>query len=92
MEVLQFPSGFSNLTYLVNFGSRELVLRRPPFGRKAETAHDMKTAIDQHGGLKSVQAAVVQLGEDSNVKMPKWPGIQQLNNFRYNDTLLFITS
>jgi aminoglycoside phosphotransferase (APT) family kinase protein len=39
--VAQFPSGYSNLTYLVTMGDRELVLRRPPFGRKAKTAHDM---------------------------------------------------
>jgi len=37
----QFPSGYSNLTYLLRIGNRELVLRRPPFGRKAKTAHDM---------------------------------------------------
>jgi aminoglycoside phosphotransferase (APT) family kinase protein len=41
IRVSQFPSGFSNLTYLVEVGERELVLRRPPFGRKAKTAHDM---------------------------------------------------
>ncbi|MFV2072145.1 MAG: phosphotransferase family protein [Thermoanaerobaculales bacterium] len=40
-EVAQFPSGASNLTYLVRIGGRELVLRRPPFGHKAKTAHDM---------------------------------------------------
>jgi aminoglycoside phosphotransferase (APT) family kinase protein len=41
MEVLQFPGGHSNLTYLVRFGDAELVLRRPPFGPVAPTAHDM---------------------------------------------------
>src|SRR5438046_10468595 len=39
--VRQFPGGHSNLTYLIRFGSRELVLRRPPFGPVAPTAHDM---------------------------------------------------
>jgi aminoglycoside phosphotransferase (APT) family kinase protein len=37
----QFPSGYSNLTYLLKIGETELVLRRPPFGTKAKTAHDM---------------------------------------------------
>ena len=37
----QFPSGASNLTYLIGCGDRQLVLRRPPFGTKAATAHDM---------------------------------------------------
>jgi aminoglycoside phosphotransferase (APT) family kinase protein len=39
--VKQFPSGHSNLTYLVTLGAREMVLRRPPFGSKVKTAHDM---------------------------------------------------
>jgi aminoglycoside phosphotransferase (APT) family kinase protein len=40
--VLQFPSGSANLTYQVRFGDTHLVLRRPPFGRLAPGAHDMK--------------------------------------------------
>ena len=41
-EVLQFRSGASNLTYLLKYPDRELVLRRPPVGTKAASAHDMK--------------------------------------------------
>jgi aminoglycoside phosphotransferase (APT) family kinase protein len=41
LEVQQFPGGHSNLTYLVRLGDRELVLRRPPFGSKVKSAHDM---------------------------------------------------
>ena len=41
LEVLQFPGGHSNLTYLLKAGARELVLRRPPFGTKVKSAHDM---------------------------------------------------
>jgi len=41
VEVRQYPSGASNLTYLLSFDNRRLVLRRPPFGTKAATAHDM---------------------------------------------------
>jgi len=41
LEIAQFPSGHSNLTYLLRFGDRELVLRRPPFGTKVKSAHDM---------------------------------------------------
>ena len=39
--VRQYPSGHSNLTYSLEIGSREMVLRRPPFGSKVKTAHDM---------------------------------------------------
>ncbi len=41
LAVEQFPSGHSNLTYLIRLGDRELVLRRPPFGSKVKSAHDM---------------------------------------------------
>jgi aminoglycoside phosphotransferase (APT) family kinase protein len=49
--VEQFPSGHSNLTYLIRMGAAgmgneqtgegEFVLRRPPFGSKVRSAHDM---------------------------------------------------
>ena len=54
IEIKQFPSGFSNLTYLMTIGDREMVLRRPPFGKKAKSAHDMSrefrilTALKPH--------------------------------------------
>ncbi len=41
LTIQQYPSGHSNLTYLVRLGDREFVLRRPPFGSKVKTAHDM---------------------------------------------------
>jgi aminoglycoside phosphotransferase (APT) family kinase protein len=52
--VEQFPSGYSNLTYLVRIGDKELVLRRPPFGRKAKTAHDMGREYRILNALKPV--------------------------------------
>lgn len=42
MSVTQFHGGHANLTYLVRFGEKELVIRRPPFGTIAPGAHDMK--------------------------------------------------
>jgi aminoglycoside phosphotransferase (APT) family kinase protein len=41
VSVEQFPGGHSNLTYLVHHGAHEYVLRRPPFGSKVKSAHDM---------------------------------------------------
>jgi len=41
-SVRQFGGGHANLTYLVRFGEREFVLRRPPHGPVAMGAHDMK--------------------------------------------------
>jgi aminoglycoside phosphotransferase (APT) family kinase protein len=42
LQVRQFPSGASNLTYLLRVGEWEGVLRRPPLGPVAPKAHDMK--------------------------------------------------
>lgn len=41
LVIEQFPRGFSNLTYLLKVGDRQMVLRRPPHGTKAKSAHDM---------------------------------------------------
>lgn len=41
-EVRQFSGGASNLTYLLRYpGRSDLILRRPPAGTKAASAHDM---------------------------------------------------
>ncbi len=42
IEVQQFPSGHSNLTYFIKDASeKEHVLRRPPFGANVKSGHDM---------------------------------------------------
>jgi aminoglycoside phosphotransferase (APT) family kinase protein len=52
MEVLQFPGGHANLTYLLRFGERELVLRRPPLGPVAPKSHDMAREYKVLKGLE----------------------------------------
>ncbi len=54
VSVKQFPSGFSNLTYLVKTGDKEMILRRPPFGKKAKSAHDMSREYRILNVLQSV--------------------------------------
>ena len=41
IDIKQFPGGHSNLTYMLTIGDKEYVLRRPPFGKKIKSAHDM---------------------------------------------------
>ena len=41
LEVVQFAGGHANLTYLLRYGTTELVLRRPPLGPVAPKSHDM---------------------------------------------------
>lgn len=42
ISIKQFPGGYSNLTYFVQAGEQEYVLRRPPFGANIKSAHDME--------------------------------------------------
>jgi aminoglycoside phosphotransferase (APT) family kinase protein len=39
--VRQFGGGAANLTYLLDYGAQQYVLRRPPLGPVAKSAHDM---------------------------------------------------
>jgi aminoglycoside phosphotransferase (APT) family kinase protein len=57
-EVEQFRSGASNLTYLLRYPGRELVLRKPPVGTKAVSAHDMKREYLIQSRLQSVYPLV----------------------------------
>ncbi len=41
IAITQFPSGFSNLTYMIDMGGRQMILRRPPIGAKVKAGHDM---------------------------------------------------
>ncbi len=69
-EVKQFRSGASNLTYLLKYPDRELVLRRPPVGTKAASAHDMKREFLIQSRLKPVYLLVpnvIALCEDSSI-------------------------
>ncbi len=42
LTLQQFGGGHANLTYLLRFADTEYVLRRPPLGPTAPTAHDMR--------------------------------------------------
>src|SRR5438477_5249813 len=42
LSARQFGGGKANLTYLIQFGDREFVLRRPPLGPIPPGAHDMR--------------------------------------------------
>jgi aminoglycoside phosphotransferase (APT) family kinase protein len=54
LEVKQFPGGFSNLTYLLSSGNERWVLRRPPFGSKVKSAHDMSREFKILSALQKV--------------------------------------
>jgi aminoglycoside phosphotransferase (APT) family kinase protein len=69
-EVKQFSGGASNLTYLLRYPERDLILRRPPPGTKAASAHDMAREYRVQDSLKPVfpyVPAMVGLCQDESV-------------------------
>ena len=53
-EINQFAGGASNLTYMLHYPQRDLILRRPPFGHRAKSAHDMLREANIMTALKPV--------------------------------------
>lgn len=69
-EVRQFGGGASNLTFLLSYPGRNLVLRRPPHGKKAASAHDMGREVAVQRGLAPFWPMVPQVHafcEDTSV-------------------------
>ena len=60
-RVRQFSGGASNLTYLLSYPERELVLRRPPAGIKAASAHDMRREFHIQRALRAVYPYVPRM-------------------------------
>ena len=57
-KVSQFAGGNSNLTYRLKYENDDLVIRRPPFGTKAKTAHSMIREFRIMNQLKPVYPSV----------------------------------
>jgi aminoglycoside phosphotransferase (APT) family kinase protein len=73
-QICQFPSGHSNLTYAIDFGSRQLVLRRPPFGSKVKSAHDMgrefRVLSKLHGAYPPAPQALLYCDDEAVLGAP----------------------
>lgn len=61
MQVSQYSGGASNWTYRLQFANADLILRRPPAGTKAKSAHDMGREYRIQKALKPVFAAVPEM-------------------------------
>jgi len=69
-EVRQFPGGASNLTFLLRYPERDLIMRTAPRGTKAKGAHDMGREFRIQKQLAPVfpyVAAMVAFCEDAEV-------------------------
>ena len=74
-EVRQFAGGASNLTFELRWPDRTLILRKPPRGRKAKSAHDMRrefTIQSQLAPAFSYVAPMVAFCDDESVIVPTY--------------------
>ena len=83
LEVSQYTSGSSNLTYAVGYSGRDFVLRRPPLGSKPKDGHSMsreyRVIKALHSAYPSVPQAYYYTDDDSIIGsefyvMEKVPG------------------
>ncbi len=74
LSIKQFPSGHSNLTFLLQVGDQELVLHRPPFGANIKTAHDMgreyKILLHLHPVYDKVPRPLLYCQDESVIGAP----------------------
>jgi aminoglycoside phosphotransferase (APT) family kinase protein len=88
-QVKQFTGGVSNLTYLLRYPApsgtdpgRDVILRRPPVGSKAKSAHDMRREYDVQLLLKPVfdyVPAMVAFCGDENIIGSEFYVMERLN-------------
>ncbi|MEZ0052171.1 aminoglycoside phosphotransferase (APT) family kinase protein [Mycobacterium sp. MAA66] len=90
-EVKQFTGGVSNLTYLLRYpAGREVILRRPPAGSKAKSAHDMRREYDVQRLLKPVFGYVPEMiafCEDQSMIGSEFYVMERLNGRILRDNL-----
>jgi len=60
-EVTQYAGGASNWTYRLRYPDHDLVLRRPPAGTKAKSAHDMGREFRIQRALRPVYPLVPEM-------------------------------
>jgi aminoglycoside phosphotransferase (APT) family kinase protein len=89
LQARQFPTGASNLTYLISIGSWEAVLRRPPFGPLAPKAHDMRRESGLLGCINPVFALAPRpylFCEDLEIMGVPFYLMERRRGFVFNDT------
>ena len=69
----QYPGGASNLTFLLQYPEREIVVRTPPRGRKAASSHDMgreARVMAALGGSFPVPEILARCEDDTVIGLP----------------------
>lgn len=81
-EVTQYSGGASNWTYRLKYDNDDLILRRPPAGTKAKSAHDMGREYRIQNALKPVFPVVPEMRaycDDESIIGAEFYVMQRLN-------------
>ena len=74
LTIRQFGGGAANLTYLLDYGTAQYVLRRPPLGTIAKSAHDMgreyKVLSRLHEQFPAAPRALLFCGDNAVMNTP----------------------
>ncbi len=81
--IKQFKGGASNLTYELRFSDRSVILRRPPTGTKAKSAHNMAREYDI---MKRLEASfpvpkMLHLCQDESILGSEFYLMEKLDGF-----------
>ena len=82
LHIEQFSAGASNLTYQLTSGDHSIILRRPPSGTKAASAHDMvreHNVIERVSKYYSLSPKPLLLCEDESVIGEKFFIMEKIN-------------
>lgn len=89
-RVSQFAGGNSNLTYRIEYENDDLVVRRPPFGTKAKSAHSMIREYRIMKSLKPVYPSVPEVlyySDDESVLGAEFYVMRKVEGQLVKDTL-----
>jgi len=90
LETSQFPGGKSNLTYSLKYTHDELVVRRPPLGTKAKSAHSMIREYRIMSELKPVYPSVPETlyySDDESIIGSEFYVMRKVDGCLVNDKL-----
>ena len=82
LNIKQFSGGASNLTYLLSNNKKGIILRRPPSGTKAKSAHDMvreHDVLSKIGKYFSLSPKPILVCEDESIIGEKFFIMQQMD-------------
>lgn len=90
LHVTQFAAGASNLTYRLSNKRDSIILRRPPSGTKAKSAHDMVRefgVLNKIGSFYSLSPKPLLLCEDESIIGEKFFIMEQISGLGIDKNL-----